>query len=326
VKVLVIGLGSMGKRRTRLLMKGFTDIEVYGVDFSEKRREEALTVGILKTYPSVDEAVLDERPDACFVCTAPTSHHKIISTCLDFGLHVFTELNLISDQYEELVKKASERNLTLFLSSTMLYRKDLEYIISSTKNKKVNYIYHSGQYLPDWHPWENYKDFFVNDIRSNACREIFAIDLPWILSAMGQVENFTVSKGKISELEVNYNDYYFVTFEHASGSTGSVCVDVVSRKPTRRLVVFSEDLYIVWEGTPNSLQILNLDTKQFEQIQTYEEIQKDQRYSDNIIENAYTDEILTFFGVIKGKDVARYSFMDDLKTLKLIDEIEGKQS
>ena len=34
-----------------------------------------------------------------------------------------------------------------------------------------------GQYLPDWHPWESYKSFFVSNKKTNGCRELFAIEL-----------------------------------------------------------------------------------------------------------------------------------------------------
>ena len=53
------------------------------------------------------------------------------------------------------------------MSSTLQYRKEIQFIKEEVKkvSGKVNYIYHVGQYLPDWHPWENYKDFFVGDAR-----------------------------------------------------------------------------------------------------------------------------------------------------------------
>lgn len=106
---------------------------------------------------------------------------------------VFTELNLVSDGYEEFTK--DEYDNRLFLSSTLLYRKDIQYIKDRVGEERVNYVYHVGQYLPDWHPWESYKDFFVGDKRTNGCREIMAIDLPWIESAFGKIVDFSVVKG-----------------------------------------------------------------------------------------------------------------------------------
>ena len=72
--------------------------------------------------------------------------------------------------------------------------------------KPVNYIYHIGQYLPDWHPWENYKNFFVGDRRTGGVREIFGIDLPWLLDAFGPVKHVYAEKDKLSGLEIDYPD------------------------------------------------------------------------------------------------------------------------
>lgn len=64
--------------------------------------------------------------------------------------------------------KAKEKGVLLFLSSTMLYRRETQYIKQQVAafGKPVHYIYHIGQYLPDWHPWENYKNFFVGNART----------------------------------------------------------------------------------------------------------------------------------------------------------------
>ena len=77
--------------------------------------------------------------------------------------NIFTELNLSTNLYDEIIKIEKEKKGILFLSSTLLYRKEIQYIkniILNDKTKK-NYNYHVGQYLPDWHPWENYNDFFI---------------------------------------------------------------------------------------------------------------------------------------------------------------------
>lgn len=324
MKVLVVGLGSMGKRRIRLMRQAFPDICICGVDLNKDRMAEVSSLGVEKVYTTISEAVEDYRPEISFVCTAPLSHYKIIRELLLNNLHVFTELNLVSDGYQELIDLAKEKGLVLFLSSTLLYRKDLQYIINSVKDKKVNYIYHCGQYLPDWHPWENYKNFFVNETRTNGCREILAIDLPWLLAAMGEVNKISVVSDKISNLEINYNDNYFITLQHENGSKGTIIVDIVSRKARRSLEIFSENVHILWDGTPKSLLSFNDDTKEMDQVETYKEIDKNKNYSDNIIENAYTDEIFTFISCIQKKSKPLYNFENDIVTLDLIDKIEGK--
>lgn len=323
MKLLIVGLGSMGKRRARLAKGMDASIEISGVDTTESRRTEAEGLGIT-AYASIGEAVAAEKFDAALVCTAPITHAGIISELLDAGLPVFTELNLVSDGYEENMKKAKEKSLPLFLSSTMLYRGETQYIKQQVEafDKPVNYIYHIGQYLPDWHPWENYKNFFVGDKRTGGVREIFGIDLPWLLDTFGPVKSLHVEKDKISQLEVDYPDSYFVTLRHENGVKGMLAVDVVSPKAVRNFECFGEGLHLFWEGNPKSLYTFDHDKGEKLPVNTYESFEHDFRYSDNIVENAYVDELANFFAVLKGTEQPRYSFEKDLETIRLIEAIE----
>ena len=323
MKLLIVGLGSMGKRRARLARGMDASIEISGVDTTESRRTEAEGLGIT-AYASIGEAVAAEQFDAALVCTAPITHAAIISELLDAGLPVFTELNLVSDGYEENMKKAREKGLPLFLSSTMLYRGETQYIKRQVEafDKPVNYIYHIGQYLPDWHPWENYKNFFVGDKRTGGVREIFGIDLPWLLDTFGPVKSLHVEKDKISQLEVDYPDSYFVTLRHENGVKGMLAVDVVSPKAVRNFECFGEGLHLFWEGNPKSLYTFDHHKGEKLPVNTYESFEHDSRYSDNIVENAYVDELANFFAVLKGNEQPRYSFEKDLETIRLIEAIE----
>ena len=323
MKLLIVGLGSMGKRRARLARGMDASIQISGVDTTESRRTEAEGLGIT-AYASIGEAVAADKFDAALVCTAPITHAAIISELLDAGLPVFTELNLVSDGYEENMKKAKEKGLPLFLSSTMLYRGETQYIKRQVEafDKPVNYIYHIGQYLPDWHPWENYKNFFVGDKRTGGVREIFGIDLPWLLDTFGPVKSLHVEKDKISQLEVDYPDSYFVTLRHENGVKGMLAVDVVSPKAVRNFECFGEGLHLFWEGNPRSLYTFDHDKGEKLPVNTYESFEHDSRYSDNIVENAYVDELANFFAVLKGAEQPRYSFEKDLETIRLIEAIE----
>ena len=323
MKLLIVGLGSMGKRRARLAKGMDASIEISGVDTTESRRTEAEGLGIT-AYASIGEAVAADKFDAALVCTAPITHAGIISELLDAGLPVFTELNLVSDGYEKNMKKAREKGLPLFLSSTMLYRGETQYIKRQVEAfaKPVNYIYHIGQYLPDWHPWENYKNFFVGDKRTGGVREIFGIDLPWLLDTFGPVKSLHVEKDKISQLEVDYPDSYFVTLRHENGVKGMLAVDVVSPKAVRNFECFGEGLHLFWEGNPRSLYTFDHDKGEKLPVNTYESFEHDSRYSDNIVENAYVDELANFFAVLKGAEQPRYSFEKDLETIRLIEAIE----
>lgn len=321
--LLIIGLGSMGKRRARLLRGMDASHHLCGVDLSEERRADAGRAGIT-AYASIAEALAAEHFDAALVCTAPATHAAIISELLDHRLPVFTELNLVADRYDELLAKAKEAGVPLFLSSTMLYRGETQYIKRQVQafSKPVNYLYHIGQYLPDWHPWENYRNFFVGDARTGGVREIFGIDLPWLVDTFGPVTHVYAEKDKVSQLEIGYPDTCYVTLRHESGAHGMLAVDVVSPKAVRYFEAFGEGLHLFWEGNPKALYRYDTVLKEKLAIDTYEHFEHDARYSDNIVENAYVDELANFFGVLKGTQQPRWSFEKDRDVLALIDKIE----
>lgn len=321
MRVIVVGLGSMGKRRIRLIKQYEPEIEIIGVDSNNERAVSVAKEFGIAICSSIDEVFASNKIDCAFVCTSPLSHRDIISGLIKKNTHVFTEINLVPDGYEEFI---ATRNVKLFLSSTFLYRRDIQWMIKRIQGQKVNYIYHTGQYLPDWHPWEDYKSFFVGDSRTNGCREIFAIELPWIISCFGKIKKVNIMKDNLTELKINYPDNYLLQIEHENGNKGQIAVDVVARKAIRRIEIFNEKIQVYWSGEPDTLQEWDCVNGKLDSIVTYDNIVKDKNYCDNIIENAYMDEIDAFFSWVRGDDSkVRYCFEKDLEILKIIDEIEG---
>lgn len=324
MKVVIIGLGSMGKRRLRLLKQHFDIESISGIDSSDERRNYCNKEYGISVYTSLEEAAREESFDCAFVCTSPLSHNEVIRQCLVYGIHVFTEINLVAEGYKENVRMAKEKNLKLFLSSTMIYRNEMQYLYSEMRDMlaPVSYNYHVGQYLPDWHPWETYNDFFVGDKRTNGCREILAIELPWIIRVFGKIRDIKVVRTRLTKLRIDYEDCYIVTLSHENGNTGVFMVDVVSREAVRDLKVIGEDVFISWGGTPDSFKRKNISNNHMEAIDLYKNIQREGEYNKTIIENQYVNEMNQFFGELEEKISPVYSFEQDLETLKLIDRIE----
>ena len=319
---VVIGLGSMGRRRIRL-MKNLPGIgRVAGVDLSSERREQTRDEFGVETFGSLSDAMATVHPCLAFVCSSPGTHGQIVLDCLKYRLNVFTEINLISGWYEEAMAFAKRQGVKMFLSSTFLYRKEIEYVANAIRGERVNYIYHSGQYLPDWHPWEDYRNFFVSQKRTNACREILAIELPWIVKTFGDIADVHTMSDKLSSLDIEFNDNYIISIKHWNGNKGVFCQDVVSRVGLRHLEVFSENVHIFWRGTPGTLQAFDLKSHKLNDIMVYESITHDANYSANIIENAYLDEIRAFVRYVQEGVVPIYGYAEDKAILDLIDEIE----
>lgn len=325
---VVIGLGSMGKRRIRLLKEyiknsGKESWEIFGIDNREDRRQEAEGLYGIRARSSIDEVLKEYSIDAAFVCTSPLSHAAIITECLSRNLHVFTEINVIADEYDKNSDLAEKKGRVLYLSSTFMHRKEMVYIKNwvQEKDHKLSYRYHVGQYLPEWHPWESYKSFFVNDKRTNACRELLAIELPWMTDAFGDVDWFVSKHNKLSELDIDYDDTYHVLIHHSTGITGCLTVDVVSPKAERGLDVFGENSLLTWNGTPDSLKVTGR-SKEPETVILYDKTIHLDDYAKYIIEDAYYDEVEDFIRCIEQNSKPAYTFEKDALVLKTIDGIE----
>lgn len=328
---LVIGLGSMGKRRIRLLKQYIKneklidrDWQIFGTDFNKERRREAETCFGIKTYSEISEAVKENKIDCALICTSPLSHAFIIKECLNQNMHVFTELNLVDEGYDENIALSRDRGRVLFLSSTFMYRREIQYIKEKIKNRiqKSVYHYHIGQYLPEWHPWERYQDFFAGQKRTNGCREIFAIELPWLTDIFGKVLSVQAIHKKISNLSIDYDDTYQLLLEHESGIVGNLAVDVVSPKAGREFEIWGEGFYLEWKGTPDSLKVYNKNSGIKEQISLYAHTEHTEGYNQFVIEDAYYEELADFIAVIEGHGKPRYTFERDKEILWLIDRIE----
>lgn len=325
MNIVVIGLGSMGRRRIRLIKKYDPSFQIFGVDSIEDRRNLCQKEFGIIVFQDLADLFNKHSIDCAFVCTAPLSHSEIITQCLRRKTHVFTELNLVNKGYTENTSLANEHNLTLFLSSTFLYREEIKRIQAfvEEKDQLLNYIYHVGQYLPDWHPWESYKEFFVGDKRTNGCRELFAIELPWISKVFGEIKSFHTMKSKMSDLKIDYNDNYMVFIEHSTGHKGMLAIDVVSRRAVRNLEIYGEKLFLQWDGSPEGLKKYDYSKRHEELIKIYDKAEQLEQYSRFIVEDAYYNEIVSFFAAVSGNEVPIYSFEMDETILKIIDEIEG---
>lgn len=320
MRVIVIGLGSMGKRRIRIMKELYPDYEIFGIDAREDRKSEAKKLFNIESYSRL--ADIEGQIDCALVCTSPLSHASIIKECLTNKWNVFTELNLVDDGYRENILLAQQNHCKLFLSSTFLYREETKYIRSKISgNGKWNYVYHVGQYLPDWHPWEKIQDYFIGDKRTNGCREIMAIELPWLTLTFGAIESIHVISDKMSNLNISYKDNFMIQLVHKTGCKGSLVIDVLCPVAIRKFYGYTEGNCISWDGTPESIFEFDKNERKLVQVHLDEDTEHAEGYSKFIVENAYKNEIREFFDVVNNEKKPIYGFKQDCEILKAIDFI-----
>jgi predicted dehydrogenase len=181
MKFLIVGLGSMGKRRIRNL-KYLKAGEIIGFDTMEARRNEAEEKYGIKTFDNFDKAIKEE-PDALVISTPPDLHVKYAMEAAKHNKHFFMEASVVDEGIAELIVLCRSKKIVAAPSCTMRFQSSIKKLKELADSKVIGdvllFTHHSGQYLPDWHPWEDYRKFYVARRATGAVREIVSFELVW---------------------------------------------------------------------------------------------------------------------------------------------------
>lgn len=324
MRFLVVGLGSMGKRRIRCLDRlGHEDVVGYDLD-GDRRTDAAAEYGVetVADLDSIDFSALD----AIVVSTPPFAHNEYIDLAIDKGVPAFVEASVVREGLPALADRATEAGVRVAPSCTMRYHpavKDITAIVSDgTYGDVTTFSYHMGQYLPDWHPWEDVEDFYVSREDTAATREMVPFELTWLVEVVGYP---TAIGGQIgstcADIGTDIDDAYALSLAFDSGY-GTLMVDVVARHATRRLVVNLERGQIVWSWDDDTVEVYDADGDRWiEYHQPAGETQKG--YNQNIIEDMYVDELAAFVDELRGEGTYPHTLEDDVRVLDLLHEAEA---
>jgi len=325
MKFLIVGLGSMGKRRIRCLKSlGYT--EVAGYDPRADRREEAAGKYGAPVYDDFDRALSDFSPTALIISVPPDLHHHYMEIALERGIHFFVEASVVDTRMDEIKKKQAAGDTVAAPSATLLYHPAIKLIgdiVRSGRLGKIsNIMHHSGQYLPDWHTYEPVSDYYVSNPATGGGREIVPFELAWLTSIFGFPTRVCGNFRKTIPIEgaEGIDDTYNMLLDYA-GFLATVTVDVVSRHATRRLLINGESGQLIWDWDAACIRIFDPKKDAWETI-PYSMGEAAPGYNANIGENMYIDEVQNFIDAVKGTRPFANTLETDHKVLKLLYAIE----
>lgn len=321
MKFLVIGLGSMGKRRVRCL-QALGIKNVVGFDLREDRRKEASEKYGIVTTDSLKNISLSDF-NAFIISTPPDQHTPYAKLAIDHEKPAFIEASVILEDVKE-IKAYNTKNMFLAPSCTLRFHpmiKDISAILRAGKYGKVtNFSYHSGQYLPDWHPWEKVSDFYVSNRPTGGGREIVPFELSWIVDTIGWPLDVKGSFKKTIDFGSNIEDTYAFILKY-DGMLGSIVVDVASRYATRSLIINMELGQIQWRWDEACFNLYEVESNRWIKF-NQPEVSAATGYNKNIGEGMYIEEIKSFIKGIKSPSSYPNSIDDDIKVLEILNKIE----
>jgi len=320
---LVVGLGSMGKRRIRCLSAlGLKNVA--GFDLRADRREEATQKYGIDTYSDFDEAVSAAKPNALFISVPPDVHHIYMKRAIDQKLPFFVEASVV-DTDMDLILRAS-KEVFMAPSATLLFhpaiRKMSEIISSGELGKISNFMLHSGQYLEDWHTYEKVSDFYVSNPVTGGAREITPFELTWVTRLLGFPKRVcgnvrkTIAIPGAELIDDTYN--FLMDYEQF---LATITIDVVSRNATRRVLINGSKKQLVWNWSDNCVKLYSPETSKWEQVD-YTLAPAAAGYNASISEGMYIDEVESFLTSLLGNGPFINNVENDWRVLKVLYAIE----
>jgi predicted dehydrogenase len=321
MRLLIIGLGSMGKRRIRCL-KAIGHAKIAGFDCREDRCSEVDEKYGIKTFLDIKNAVEKFNPTAFIISVPPDAHHVYMKMAVEKGLHFFVEASVVDTDMDLIKNLVKARNIIAAPSATLLFhpaiQKISEVVRSDSLGTVSNIVFHSGQYLPDWHTYEKVSDYYVSNPATGGAREIVPFELTWFTHLFGFPKKVCGHVRKTIHIEgaEKIDDTYNLLFDYES-FLATLTIDVVSRYATRRLLINGDKKQLIWDWNVNNIRIYDPVAQQWETI-VYEMKSAASGYNPNIGENMYIDEIKAFLKAVEGKEGFVNNLENDHHVLKLL--------
>lgn len=322
-RLLVVGAGgSMGTRRLRNLTH-LGGQELAGMEPNAERARKVEAEFGIPVFADLASA-LDWGPDALVISTPPDRHTEYALAAVQRGLHFFTEASVVDDGMEDLVSAARAGTRVAAPSCTLRFHpsvRELKKLLDAGAiGRPLAFTHHTGQYLPDWHPWEDYRTFYVARRETGAAREIVPFELVWQTYLFGRPSLISAFVTKVSDLDADIDDIYSCLLRFDSGVQGAVVVDAIARPAIRFARILGSDGTLEWDWTRKVVREWNAAHRDW--VEHPEPVAVEGRGGKWVAENMYIDEMRAYLDAIAGTSSWPYSLEEDLMNLRVLQALE----
>ena len=351
---MVIGAGSMGRRRLRDLNYLNEGNVIFYEPAEERCKEVTLALGI-EGFTDLDEA-WEQEPEILCVSTPPALHEKYVLEGMERGLHIFSEMPFVLDHkaLAEISAKSKSYPSVLGISCTMRYFPPCRLIHDLLRDdaigKPLYMEYSLGNYLPNWHPYEDYRKFYGSDMAmGGAGLDMIPHEFANIFWWLGDFTSVYARLSKLSSLEIKGPDTHTVLISFQNSVQAIFHNDIIDRASTgRKIRIIGESGTIEWYQ--NQTEVLLFDGKEhhrmgYDRAANWEEAIAASREVSDLLdrqskapsggsnrkdriagftyESCYLNEMKHFMGAVRGKHPYRIKVADELKVMRAFHAVLG---
>lgn len=274
MKVLIIGLGSIGKKHVAALRSINPSIQIDALRSSKSNVE---LEGVVNYYEFNE--IKQNKYDFAIISNPTSEHKRTIEQVVQLNIPLFIEKPLFHNlDIEDLVKNVISHNITTYVACNLRFLNSLIFLKKylTSNSIRINEInVYCGSYLPDWRKDTDYKNNYsaIPELGGGVHIDlIHEIDyLYWFFGMPNNTHRFFSNK---SSLNITAYDYANYILEYQNFNV-NIILNYFRRDAKRTCEIVLEDLTL----TANLLENKIVDSNQkiiFESEQKMIETYKNQ--------------------------------------------------
>ena len=321
MKYLIAGLGSIGRRHMRnLVALGEKDIVLYRTGKATLPEDE---IAEFPQETDLQVALKKHKPDAVIVANPTALHLDIAIPAAATGCAILLEKPISHstdglDILQAAVKKSGSKVLVGFqfrFHPGLVRAKQL--ISDGEIGRVISAHVHFGEYLPAWHPWEDYRKGYAAraDMGGGVVlTQCHALDyLPWLVGKAESVWGFTA---KLSDLEVDVDDTAKIGIRFEGGALGSLHLDYNQQPPAHHFEIIGTKGSLQWDLSDGATRIYRAERKDWEVYPLTA------GWERNVM---FMEQMKHFIAVVRGEAEPSCSLEDGVRVMKLISAVAESQ-
>lgn len=316
---LIVGLGSIGQRHLRNLRAlGMENISV--LRSRKGMVPQDLPLDNVKIFDRIEEA-LDNGPNAAVICNPTSLHIPTALALASSGCHLMIEkpLSHSMEGISELEELAAARGLIVTVAYQMRFHPGVRLMRDLVNEGAIGKVLSAraevGQYLPDWHPYEDYRQGYSarSSLGGGVILDLIH-EIDYMCWLFGPPRRVFCMSGTHSSLEIETEDVAEILLECAGAPIVGIHMDYVQRKPSRTCTIIGENGTIHWDYHLNTVSVYTAETAQTKKY-CHEGFERNQMYCD---------ELKHFIRCLHGEEKPLAGLADARKSLEVA--LMAKQS
>ena len=275
MKVLFVGLGSIGRRHARLLSE-VIDCEIYAF------RSDSISSFNIPEVKSlyIWDDVLIVSPDVAFI-TNPTSFHiETAIKCTEIGCSLFIEkpIDCKTVSLRDLLEIVGKNNISTYIAYNLRFHPIIRKLRKLAKlNKPLHFRASCCSYLPDWRPGQDHKSSYSSKKELGGG---VLLDLSHELDYAGYILDSEVildkKSGRITDITIDTDDFSDIRFS-SDRCQGSIHLNYFSHNFKRQIEIDYEEESIVADLIKNTIdyfecgELINTEKYKVDIDYTYKE-------------------------------------------------------